>query len=431
MKKRILGTALSVALLTSPAYALDEGCLVVPNFTTAAGKSTFICNLAATTAFNWNLPSTAGTAGQVLLSGGGTTNPNTWTQGTLAIGSGVALTVNRTMTLTGVVDGAILSLGGNLTTGSGVALTVNRTMTLTASSDGFSMTLAGSTTVPIATQAITFTGPTSARSYALPDASTTLVSILGNTFTGLISTVASASGSAGLRLPHGSAPSAPTNGDVWTTTTGVFWRMNGTTQQTAFLNSPAFTTPDIGAATGTSLTGSGGALTLSSGGTGALSLNTTGGTQFKITNTASANNFISVTGSNGGNVFMAADGGGTNIGFVFRQKGNEYFYFQDASGNNLMAVEYVASAVNRMDILPAVTTGAPEIFLVGSDSNIDLKLTPKGTGVVRFNNASSFTANNTVATVLGSLGPTGSHTTVQEWFTVKNSSGTVRYIPAF
>lgn len=42
-----------------------------------------------------------------------------------------------------------------------------------------------------------------------------------------------------------------------------------------------------------------------------------------------------------------------------------------------------------------------------------------------------FTANGAVATGLTSVGPTGSHTTVQEWLQVKNSSGTVRYIPAF
>jgi hypothetical protein len=41
------------------------------------------------------------------------------------------------------------------------------------------------------------------------------------------------------------------------------------------------------------------------------------------------------------------------------------------------------------------------------------------------------TANGSVATALTSIGPTGSHTTVQEWLTVTNSSGVVRYIPAF
>lgn len=40
-------------------------------------------------------------------------------------------------------------------------------------------------------------------------------------------------------------------------------------------------------------------------------------------------------------------------------------------------------------------------------------------------------ANNTVATVLGSLGPTSSHTTVQEWMLVKGTGGANRWIPMF
>lgn len=43
-------------------------------------------------------------------------------------------------------------------------------------------------------------------------------------------TVASASGAAGFNMPHGSAPSAPVNGDMWTTTGGLFVRINGTTK---------------------------------------------------------------------------------------------------------------------------------------------------------------------------------------------------------
>jgi hypothetical protein len=45
--------------------------------------------------------------------------------------------------------------------------------------------------------------------------------------------------------------------------------------------------------------------------------------------------------------------------------------------------------------------------------------------------APSISANAAVATALTSVGPTGSHTTVQEWLQVKNPSGTVRYIPMF
>ena len=45
--------------------------------------------------------------------------------------------------------------------------------------------------------------------------------------------------------------------------------------------------------------------------------------------------------------------------------------------------------------------------------------------------AGTLAANNTVATVLGSLGPTGAHTTVQEWMLVKGTSGASRWIPMF
>lgn len=44
-----------------------------------------------------------------------------------------------------------------------------------------------------------------------------------------VDTPASASGGAGLRAPHGAAPSAPVDGDIWTTTAGLFVRINGAT----------------------------------------------------------------------------------------------------------------------------------------------------------------------------------------------------------
>ena len=39
---------------------------------------------------------------------------------------------------------------------------------------------------------------------------------------------------AGFNLPHGTAPSSPVNGDIWTTTSGAFAQINGTTQTFAF-----------------------------------------------------------------------------------------------------------------------------------------------------------------------------------------------------
>jgi hypothetical protein len=50
------------------------------------------------------------------------------------------------------------------------------------------------------------------------------------TLGGSLLTVASATGGAGFRLPHGAAPTSPTNGDMWTTTAGLFVYINGVTK---------------------------------------------------------------------------------------------------------------------------------------------------------------------------------------------------------
>jgi hypothetical protein len=42
-----------------------------------------------------------------------------------------------------------------------------------------------------------------------------------------------------------------------------------------------------------------------------------------------------------------------------------------------------------------------------------------------------FAANGAVATVLGGVGPVGSHTTVQKWIVVKDDTGATFYVPAF
>lgn len=51
----------------------------------------------------------------------------------------------------------------------------------------------------------------------------------GDTFTGEVITKASAAAGAGFNIPQGAAPTSPQNGDVWITSTGLFYRSNGTT----------------------------------------------------------------------------------------------------------------------------------------------------------------------------------------------------------
>jgi hypothetical protein len=62
---------------------------------------------------------------------------------------------------------------------------------------------------------------------------TTFVAIDQN---GKVNTIPSVTASAGFNIPHGSAPSAPVNGDIWTTTANLFARINGGTQTMATQN---------------------------------------------------------------------------------------------------------------------------------------------------------------------------------------------------
>jgi hypothetical protein len=54
-----------------------------------------------------------------------------------------------------------------------------------------------------------------------------------------INAIASTASLAPLRIPHGTAPSSPTNGDLWTTTSGIFARINGSTVDLGGAGSPA------------------------------------------------------------------------------------------------------------------------------------------------------------------------------------------------
>ena len=49
------------------------------------------------------------------------------------------------------------------------------------------------------------------------------------TSTGKLNTAASTAATSGLNLPHGTTPTAPVDGDIWTTTTGIYSRINGAT----------------------------------------------------------------------------------------------------------------------------------------------------------------------------------------------------------
>lgn len=59
----------------------------------------------------------------------------------------------------------------------------------------------------------------------------------------IVITAAASSASTGFRLPHGAAPFTPVDGDMWTTTSGLFGRVNGSTTQFLTAATPPPATP--------------------------------------------------------------------------------------------------------------------------------------------------------------------------------------------
>lgn len=129
------------------------------------------------------------------------------------------------------------------------------------------------------------------------------------------------------------------------------------------------------------------------------------------------NDDIKLAANGTGNAYLSNNAGSTN-GILFRATGPA------TAGNpsNYLRLLVGDGSGNGPTLVP-VAQGT-------SDTNIDINITPLGNGLVRFSNV-SFTANGSVATSLGSVGPTGSHTTVQKWLTVKDQTGNTYYIPGF
>lgn len=65
--------------------------------------------------------------------------------------------------------------------------------------------------------------------------------------------------------------------------------------------------------------------------------------------------------------------------------GNDAVAVQDPNGNEIIKTSYVASAVNEVTVTNAATGNAVSISATGGDSNIDINLVPKGSGVLKVN----------------------------------------------
>lgn len=125
-----------------------------------------------------------------------------------------ANTFTGTQTITTLAGtSSITGAAGNMTITAGTGN--SRTLTLRTTTSGGSATNA---VVFDATQGASFVGVLAAAGATI-SSSTAFI------------TPASTTSVSSLRLPHGSAPTSPVNGDVWTTTSAMFVRINGSSVQ--------------------------------------------------------------------------------------------------------------------------------------------------------------------------------------------------------
>lgn len=85
-------------------------------------------------------------------------------------------------------------------------------------------------------------------------------------------------------------------------------------------------------------------------------------------------------------------------------------FIADANGNEQMIFTTTASAVNEIEIKNAATGNAPEINASG-ETNVDLKISGKGTGKVKINSSfGDITSNSDGATITFNLATSNKHT---------------------
>lgn len=154
-------------------------------------------------------------------------------------------------------------------------------------------------------------------------------------------------------------------------------------------------------------------LNLSSKGTNSVNLTTNNfsQTQMIVSHTASAVNYVQVTGAaTGAGPVISAQGSDTNVRLRLASKNAEGVQIE-ASGVRQFFVSAQTSAVNYLQVVGAVASASPSMSAQGSDTNIDLTLTPKGTGRVQFG---TYTATG------------GSTFSIAGYITIKDAGGTLR-----
>jgi hypothetical protein len=123
-------------------------------------------------------------------------------------------------------------------------------------------------------------------------------------------------------------------------------------------------------------------LNIAAKGTGAIQLNSGGGTVLNVSNSGTGiGNYINIYPTNSFMNWTLA-GTDTNIGYTYTTKGSGAFYLGTGGGTQF-AINHTASSINYIAVTGSGTNAAPTLLVQGSDANISLTLTTKGTGIVQ------------------------------------------------
>jgi hypothetical protein len=296
---------------------------------------------------------------------------------------GTVTAITRTAGGTGYTVAPTITISAPTTVG-GVQATATCTVTAGVVDTSFTITNAGSGYVEQPT--ITFTpvsGGSGAAAYATVGAATQIKTLFGSATTGLSFYTPVGEQVRIANIGDGTRPILIFGGAAGGSAIGGMFQPTSTAQ--------------LGLSTNT------GSVSFFTGGQGSTE-------QMRVSHTASAVNYVQVTGSATTTApTISSQGSDANIGFSLVTKGTFGAGFKNSLGSNIFTVNHSNTATqNYLNIASNTAGSAPSISSLGTDTDIDLTLTPKGAGNVRFG---AYTASV--------LTPTG-------YITIKDSGGTTR-----
>lgn len=245
-----VATALAIAPQTTGSFARQSGTITPGNCLqwsasgiTDAGS---LCGSGGTgiTQLTGDVTAGPGSGSQPATVGkvNGVSYPSAPSTNTVAVVTGVNTTTYEAVPNAALANSATTVNGQTCTLGSPCTVTATASNTLTFGTHLTGTSYNGSAPITLGTDA---TNANTASTLVARDASGNFsagtitaaltghasldLALSGGTLTGKLNTLASATGGAGLNLPAGAAPTAPANGDIWTTTSGLFVQINGGT----------------------------------------------------------------------------------------------------------------------------------------------------------------------------------------------------------